>query len=84
MAMIKQIIFTGWNFMRWLRLLFGIFLTIDGIQSSNAFLIIFGVFLLIIALSNTGCCSASYCATPYPKKNKKENKEVSFEELKDK
>lgn len=82
METIKQTLFTGWHFMRWLRLVFGIFFIIQGIQSSDTLIGVVGAFFLLTAVTNTGCCGAGGCATPMQKKSTNEPEEITFEEIK--
>jgi hypothetical protein len=67
METIKQTLFTGWHFMRWLRLAFGIFSIIQAIEMHDSLIGAIGGFFLFTAVINTGCCSAGGCATPMPK-----------------
>ncbi len=84
METIKQTLFTGWSFMRWLRLVFGIFFTIQGIQSSDSLMGVVGAFFLLTAVTNTGCCGARGCATPVNKSSHDKDEEISFEEIENK
>lgn len=84
METIKQTIFNGWHFMRWLRLVFGIFFIIQSIQSSDTLIGVVGAFFLLTAISNTGCCGAGSCAAPVRKNNADKPEEITFEEIKDK
>ena len=80
--MINQMLFTGWNFMRWLRLGFGSFIAIQAFQTHDPFAGFIAAFFLFQAVTNTGCCGAGGCAVPVSKtaENKAEN--VVFEEVK--
>jgi hypothetical protein len=84
MGTIKQRLFTGWSFMRWLRLVFGIFFTIYGIQSSDALMGVVGTFFLLTAVTNTGCSGAGGCAMPIQKNSTNKPEEITFEEIKNK
>jgi len=81
--MIHTIIFTGWGFMRWLRLGFGLYLAFNGWQDNDMMAGAFGAFFLFQAVTNTGCCAASGCAVPQNKSAKTSTtQDVSFEEIK--
>ena len=80
METIKQTLFTGWNFMRWLRLVFGIFFTIQGIQSSDTLMGVVGAFFLITALTNTSCGGSGACAIKNVPDNSKKNEESDLKE----
>ena len=82
--MIKQTLFTGWHFMRWLRLGLGIFIAIQAFQSYDALLGILAAFFLFQAITNTGCCSATGCVVPSTKSNPHKIEDVEFEEVKSK
>ena len=75
----------NWHFMRWLRLAIGLFLSWQMVQSPDVFTgLIAGVFLFQ-AITNTGCCGSSGCATPESNKPATGgNKEVVYEEIKNK
>ena len=79
--MIKQNIFSNWNFFRILRLLLGVMIIVQAIQLKDWMYGLAGLLFSLMALFNTGCCSVNSCSTPpVNKDNKKE--EVSFEEVK--
>ncbi len=82
METFKQRLFTGWNFMRWLRLVFGAFFIIQFFQMHDTFMGLAGAFFLITALTNTGCCGAGQCAVPIKKMQQNEVEEIPFEEIK--
>lgn len=84
MELIKQTLFTNWNFMRFLRLGFGVFFVIQAIQMHDAFMGIIGGFFLFTSLTNTGCCSVGNCSTPMRRDNVKEPEEIQFEEIQNK
>lgn len=58
----KQIFFTNWHLMRWLRLLFGIIFIVQAVQSADWLPGLIAAFFLITALTNTGCCGSNGCA----------------------
>ncbi|HTL80406.1 MAG TPA: hypothetical protein VL651_01810 [Bacteroidia bacterium] len=62
--MIRQRLFTGWHFMRWIRLGFGLLLTIQTIQTHDMLSGFVAAFFLLQALTNTGCCGVNGCALP--------------------
>jgi hypothetical protein len=82
METIKQTLFTGWHFMRWLRLAFGILFILQAIDIHDSLMGIVGGFFLFTAVTNTGCCGAGGCVIP-TRKDKEENmEEISYEEIK--
>jgi hypothetical protein len=84
METIKQTLFTGWHFMRWLRLAFGVFFIIQAIEMRDSLIAVVGVFFLFTAVTNTGCCGAGSCTAPARKNIKESIEEISFEEIKNK
>lgn len=84
METIKQTLLTGWNFMRWLRLGFGIFFIIQAVQAHDTLMGLVGAFFLFTAVTNTGCCGAGRCASPVQKDTTSEPGEITFEEIKNK
>lgn len=80
--MINQMLFTGWTFMRWLRLGFGAFIAVQAIQTHDAFAGFIAAFFLFQAVTNTGCCGAGGCAAPVSKSVGNRTENVEFEEVK--
>lgn len=81
METIKQTLFTGWHFMRWLRLVFGIIFIVQAIQMHDMMVGAIAGFFLFTAVTNTGCCGAGACAVPARKKSKEDTEETSYEEI---
>ena len=82
MNTITQTLFTGWHFVRWLRLAIGIYIAIQAFTAHDSMLGFFSAFFLFQALSNTGCCGVQGCAVPLSKKEITKTEEVEFEEIK--
>lgn len=80
--MIRQTLFTGWHFMRWVRLGLGGFIAIQAIQTHDTLSGFIAAFFLFQAVTNTGCCGANGCAVPLNKNNTDEIQDVTFEEVK--
>ena len=78
----KTTLLTGWHLIRWVRLVFGIFIGIQAIQTHDIISGLLAGFFLYQAVTNTGCCGVSACAVPVSKPNKTED--VEFEEIKTK
>ncbi|HEY6063437.1 MAG TPA: hypothetical protein VIV35_07490 [Chitinophagaceae bacterium] len=79
-AAVKQVLFTGWHLMRWLRLGLGIFITVQAIQNHDPFSGFIAAFLLFQAVTNTGCCGVSGCAVPVSKDPPGKTVDPGFEE----
>lgn len=67
----KQLLFTNWHTMRWVRLAFASFLFFQAYTTHEWFFIAFGVFFLAQAVFNLGC-GPSGCQVNYTKKDKDE------------
>lgn len=80
--MIKQTLLTGWNFMRWLRLLIGVFIAVQAIQTQEIFYGFMAAVFLFQALTNTGCCGANGCAVPTKKQDLYKIEAVDSEAIK--
>lgn len=83
--MIRDTLFSGWNFMRWLRLFMGGLIAVEALQMHDYLSGSIGAFFILQALTNTGCCGTNGCSTPvqYTKKHSA-TEEVEFEEIKNK
>jgi hypothetical protein len=76
----KQVIFTNWTFIRFLRLLIGIAILVQSFFMIDWLMGSMGMLFSAMALFNMGCCGVNGCATMPPKKydNKKE---ITYEEM---
>jgi len=66
----KNLLFTNWHAMRWVRLAFAVFLFVQAFATHEWFFIAFGLFFLFQALFNLGC-GANGCNVPNNKYSKK-------------
>jgi hypothetical protein len=74
---------TGWHFASWLRLGFGIFLTMQAIELADGLSAFLAAIFLYQAATNSGCCGVGGCGVPTT--SKKENlpeEETVYEEVK--
>jgi hypothetical protein len=67
----KQLLFTNWHLMRWVRLAFSLFLFSQAYTTGQWFFIAFGLFFLFQVIFNLGC-GQNGCAIPNPKNSKNE------------
>jgi hypothetical protein len=83
MEVIKQTLFTNWHAMRWIRLGFGLFLAVQAFQMKDGFAAAVAAFFLYQAVTNTGCCGTTGCATSAPPTQSKNTgtEEIQFEEV---
>ncbi len=63
----KQLLFTNWNVMRWFRVAFAVFLSVQAYLTNEWFFIAFGLFFLVQGVFNLGCQNNS-CAIPRNKR----------------
>jgi hypothetical protein len=79
---------TGWNALRWLRLLFGVLIIVQGVIAAQAVWVIAGITLTVLALLNKGCCMAGQCGIPDKGRNDLKGNDtiskIQYEELKQK
>jgi hypothetical protein len=78
----KETLFNNWNFMRFLRLGLGIYITVQAVETLSILSGVVAVFFLFQAITNTGCCGSNGCALPTNKSNSTKTEEVKFEEIK--
>ena len=67
----KQLLFSNWHLMRWIRLIVGLFLIEQAIQLHEILYGFMALFFLFQAVFNTGC-GLNGCAVSPIKKNKDE------------
>lgn len=80
--MFKATLFTGWHFMRFLRLGIGIFIAVQAVQYRDALSGLIAGLFLFQAATNIGCCGVEGCATQSTNVAKNTTQEVEFEEIK--
>lgn len=66
MDAIKQQLFSGWNLLRWIRLIIGIALAIEAFSGGNAIFGFAAGILFLQVFTNTGCGGGS-CELPASK-----------------
>jgi uncharacterized membrane protein HdeD (DUF308 family) len=64
----KQLLFTNWHFMRFLRVALSLFLFYNAYVTHEWFFIVFGIFFLVQAIFNMGC-GPNGCNVNYDKKD---------------
>lgn len=81
--MILETLFTGWHFMRWLRLALGLMIAFQALELHDVWMGLMAAFFLFQAATNTGCCGSGRCAIP-TKTIESKAEDVTFEEIKTK
>ncbi|MGB4960457.1 MAG: hypothetical protein WBO36_13340 [Saprospiraceae bacterium] len=67
-------VFNDWHFMRWVRLIIGLYFIWQAVTTRDGFSGFIGSFFLLQAITNTGCCGSGGCHIPI--KKSVENKEA--------
>lgn len=78
----KETLFQNWNFMRLLRLVLGIYIAVQAIETLSILSGVVAVFFLFQAVTNIGCCGSNGCAVPTKNSNSDKTEEIEFEEIK--
>lgn len=71
----------NWNIIRFLRLIVGVFVVVQGIISKEWMFVFLGGLFALMPLMNVGC-GALDCQTPRYKNTKEEQDEIHYEEIK--
>jgi hypothetical protein len=71
----------GWDFSRVLRLILGVFIIGQGVQSNDWSFILLGSLFTLMPILNIGCCGTNGCSTS-TLKSKENKEEVTYEEVK--
>ena len=76
--MIKRIK-SGWNVLRWVRLVFGTAAVLQGILQQESLFVVAGIAILLGTIVNVGFCGSHGCPVPPP--GKERNKKIEHEEV---
>lgn len=76
----KQIIFSNWNFMRFIRLGLGLVIVFQSVISRDWAMGVLGLIFSGLALFNIGCCGIGGCSMPRAK-SVEPAKEIVYEEV---
>lgn len=66
--------------MRFIRLALGVFILIQGIQTGEWLMMIFGAGFTLMPLFNVGCCATGNCSVQQSN-SKSSTEEVAYEEI---
>ena len=61
METLRKTMFTGWNFMRWLRLAMGLIVAYHAFELQSGLLGILAGLFIFQALANAACCGGGTC-----------------------
>lgn len=76
-----QTILRNWNFIRLIRLVFGVALLLQSFYEKSAFAGFLGGLFVFQSLTNTGCCGSGSCSIPVTKKNDDVD-DIEYQEIK--
>lgn len=76
----KRSILNNWNFLRFIRLVMGVVITVQAILMKEIMVGVAGLLLTCMAVFNIGCCGAGGCNVP-TRKTSQTTKEISYEEV---
>lgn len=76
----KETLLTGWNFMRWLRLIMGIYVVVASFTGNNYIFALIGGLFVFQAVTNSGCGACNILPSSKAEQNDTEN--IEFEEIK--
>lgn len=76
----KQIIFSNWTLMRFLRLAMGIAILVQAVIAKDMLFAFAGIVFTAMPVFNVGCCGTAGCATP-AKKDSDKTKDIIYEEV---
>jgi hypothetical protein len=82
MESFKYMLLNGWTVMRGLRLLLGFVFAYQAIIQHDTISAFLSVFLLVLAITNTGCCGVQGCAVPQKQGKELLVEDTTFEEVK--
>lgn len=77
----RNLLFTGWHFMRWLRLGLALFVGIQAIQLHNTLAGFIAAFFFFQAITNTGCCGTNNCAVPTTTQKSNKSEEAGIKQI---
>ncbi len=80
----KATLFSGWHFMRWIRLALGLVIGISAFQTHDSISGFIAAFFLFQAVTKTGCCGVNGCATTNTISKEDTASEIEYEEVKGK
>lgn len=76
----KQIIFSNWNFMRFLRLGLGIAVLVQAFLARDVLFAVLGILFTAMPVFNLGCGGTNGCYVP-PQKKPSSAKDITYEEV---
>jgi hypothetical protein len=83
---LRQRLVTCWTFLRIVRMVLALIITVEAWSSSEILFAILGSFLAFQAIFNYGCCGASGCDITHSNSKSKSSNKISevtiFEEIK--
>ncbi len=76
----KKVIFSNWNFMRFIRLGLGIAILVQSVIFKDWTMGFLGAVFTAMPIFNPGCCGVGGCAVPV-KENPETTNDITYEEV---
>lgn len=76
----KQSILNDWNILRFMRLIIGVAIVVQGIIYKDVLFGIVGILIAGMAVFNIGCCGKAGCNIP-KKRTTQPPKDITYEDL---
>lgn len=77
----KERLFSNWTIIRGIRLIIGIIIAVQGMQTGTWSLAVLGGLFSLMALLNTGCGIGGNCSVSPQRPNRKDTQDVEYEEV---
>ena len=77
----KQVIFSGWNLFRLMRLVLGLLVVVQSVMMKDVFFGLMGLLLSGLAIFNIGCCGVGGCQVNTRGNNEHKTTDISYEEV---
>lgn len=75
----KQLILNNWNIFRFLRLIVGVAIVVEGAISKDILFGIAGILITAMAVFNIGCCGQAGCGIP-AKRDSQPPKDMTYQD----
>ncbi|MEQ7801923.1 hypothetical protein ABDJ41_19160 [Pedobacter sp. ASV1-7] len=75
---------SNWNLMRFIRLVLGVIVSVQGFQAHQWMLVALGGLFTLMPVFNIGCCSTAGCKTTYSSRKTTATEDITYEEVKSK
>lgn len=77
----KQLLLHNWSPLRFIRLVLGIIIIVQGAVAGNVLFALAGILFTGMALFNAGCCAAGNCSVGKTTSNTNNKNKIEYEEV---